>query len=424
MKIKVCMLAIFLLIVICTGCEDPFDYVGQLGDVTDQVELLDNPLKAQYLDGTSKVYARNIWDMHAFKGKIYFGGGNSSNDPPASNAVPVYMWSYSPKSGFIREFRTNDCQIHLIREFDGELYLPGHDASDGTVNGVHEWDLGNFYRLNKLTNKWVKYRNIPFAIHVYDVYKWGNKLFASIGPNTRSVADSTGPKGDPNATALQVSHDNGLSWEYMQISGSTYPPRGRIYNIFPLNGNLYITASYFAHYSGSSNILYQHTYNETRNFGTTRVERAVVLDDYTVFIDGGASNDHQYIPGNLRSAKNALSSTILKLPSGAVPRDLMVRDGYLYALVTYKNANDCYKNAVLVTWSVASADVEWLELFHFTKSTFARSFEYMDDSFYFGLGCDVWPGGENDSAPPTYLHETGNILRYVHTGHMSNGVTR
>ena len=404
MKIKACMAAIFLLVIICMGCEDPYDFVGQVGDVTDKIEELGNPLKDQYADGTPRVYARNIWDMHAFNGKIYFGGGNSSNSAPASNVGPGRLWSYHPVNGFVMEYQTRDEQVHLIREFDGELYLPGHDPQES-------WDWGNFYRLSKLTNKWIKYRTIIAGIHVYDVYKWGKHLFAGTGPGT-------------GARAIQVSHDNGLSWENAQIINSPIIDF-RIYGLFPMNGRLYFTTgNSLAYYSGRSNIFIGHSSAERIRFGVRRVERAVIFNDYTVFLNCNDTNDHQYLPIDLRAAKDVSSCHILKLPSGAVPRDLMVRDGYLYALVTYKNADDCYKNAVLVTWSAASTDVDWLELFHFTKSTYARSFERIGDSYYFGLGCDVWTGGTSDSAPPTYLHETGNILRYVHTGHMSNGVTR
>ena len=53
------------------------------------------------------------------------------------------------------------------------------------------------------------------------------------------------------------------------------------------------------------------------------------------------------------------------------------------------------------------------KLFHFYSSTFARSFEILNNDFYFGLGCEVkntkyWR--ENELVP-----ETGQILRVVGT---------
>ncbi len=188
---------IFLLLFAAIGCSQTDDDVEksvllELGDVTGQVSLLGNPLSARYADNTPRVYARNIWDMHAYDNKIYFGGGNSSNSAPAANAGLADLWAYDIVSqSFIKEYTVDDEQIHRIREFDNQLYIPGHDARES-------WDYGNFYRLEG--NKWVKYRTIPNAIHVYDIYKWDNKLFAVTGPQSPSKN-------------IQVSDDDGLTWK-------------------------------------------------------------------------------------------------------------------------------------------------------------------------------------------------------------------
>ncbi len=54
---------------------------------------------ARYPSGP-QVYARNVWDLQAYKGRLYIGAGNSSNrGPPASNSGPVPVNSYDPASG-------------------------------------------------------------------------------------------------------------------------------------------------------------------------------------------------------------------------------------------------------------------------------------------------------------------------------------
>ena len=54
-------------------------------DVTSKVEILGNPYSELYKSG-GYIYARNIWDMQVFSGKLYIGAGNSNNKGPAPNA--------------------------------------------------------------------------------------------------------------------------------------------------------------------------------------------------------------------------------------------------------------------------------------------------------------------------------------------------
>ncbi len=155
-----------------------------LGDVTSQIVNLGNPLNIKYPDNTPKVYARNIWDMYAFDNKIYFGGGNSSNADPAPNAGPADLWSFNPATqSFIKEYTLAEEQIARFREFDGQLYIPGHDSRES-------WDFGNFYRLEAGT--WKKYRTIPNGVHVYDIYKWGKQTLCCDRRTKQNISTSLG----------------------------------------------------------------------------------------------------------------------------------------------------------------------------------------------------------------------------------------
>ena len=105
--LRVSQMALLVLFIQCT--KDNNAPLVEFGDVTDQIVLLGNPLTAKYQNGTPKVYARNIWDMHAFGNKIYFGSGNSSNEGPAPNSGPAVLWSYDiAKQEFVNEFTTTD----------------------------------------------------------------------------------------------------------------------------------------------------------------------------------------------------------------------------------------------------------------------------------------------------------------------------
>ena len=133
-----------------SGTETPL-VIRELSDVTAKVVKLGNPLNVQYPDDTEFVYARNIHDLQVFNGKIYLANGAYDNKPPAANAGPVYIWSYSPVEGFKNEFKTTDEAILRFRVFDGELYAPGVDTRYGN-------NVGSFYRLEK--DGWKNHRTI------------------------------------------------------------------------------------------------------------------------------------------------------------------------------------------------------------------------------------------------------------------------
>lgn len=363
-----------------------------LGDVTKQVTLLGNPLSQKYADNTPKVYARNIWDMHAFNNKIYFGGGNSSNSGPAVNAGPADLWVYDIASkSFNKEYTVNEEQIHRIREFDGQLYIPGHDSRES-------WSFGNFYRLEK--GEWKKYRTIPNGIHVYDIYKWGNKLIAATGTQAPS-------------TSIQVSHDDGQTWhnaEYVNDEGSTNYHSNRMYTIFPFCGKLYVpNRPYPMTYTGEGNT-FREIINNTEavalyaniDIRVTRMERPVVFGEYTVYILGSTDNDHQYLPVALMYANKPENVVRHELPENTLPRDIMVKDNYLIVLLSAQQKDGRYYNTVIVTSDLSAESVQWTELFGFTSETFARSFEYLNGTFYFGLGCET----------DVLAQATGNILAF------------
>jgi hypothetical protein len=69
-------------------------------DVTAYVENLGNPFTAK------PTYARNVWDMQVFNGRLYFGHGNASNLNPSPNAGPINVPCEQP--GDIGQYRATD----------------------------------------------------------------------------------------------------------------------------------------------------------------------------------------------------------------------------------------------------------------------------------------------------------------------------
>ncbi len=73
--------------------------------------------------------------------------------------------------------------------------------------------------------------------------------------------------------------------------------------------------------------------------------------------------------------------------SESIGEDLLVRDGVLYALANRRLAPDKHVIYVYRTRDPTLADAStWEEVVHFTCSNKARSFEFLNDTLYFGLG--------------------------------------
>ena len=152
-------------------------------------------------------YARNVWDMQLFNGRIYIGYGNSSNMQPSPNAGPIPVISYDPASKqFINEFTVDEEQINIFKILNGKLYIPGHDARD-------DWSYGNFYVLNG--DKWQKIRSVPNASHVFDLDYFKGNLYSV-----------NGTEGNNSIEQVMVSKDMGLTWE-TQLPASGFSTIGR-----------------------------------------------------------------------------------------------------------------------------------------------------------------------------------------------------
>jgi hypothetical protein len=94
---------------------------------------------------------------------------------------------------------------------------------------------------------------------------------------------------------------------------------------------------------------------------------------------------------------------LVKFPQGSsVGEDAILIDNELYALANHKKSKD--KFIIYVYKAQKTNDkINWQEVCHFASHNKARSFEYLDGKFYFGLGQDY---GEA-------IANSGDILSYT-----------
>ncbi|MFD0697805.1 hypothetical protein ACFQZT_27410 [Paenibacillus sp. GCM10027628] len=381
-------------------------------DVTSRVEVLGNPF-------SKSAYARNVWDMQVFDGKIYLGHGNSSNDGPSPNAGPIPIYYYNPTTN---KFETQDVvsssakktgtkkyvdeeQIDTFKVLNGKLYIPGNDAHG------EGWEFGNYYKLDN--GKWIKYRNIPNGIHVYDMAYFNGNLYAAIGTDT--------------SPDVLMSQDDGITWSKIGSVDKFGPTRA--YTLFEFKKKLYAVSALLPKNNNwsdetkilciqgcaSEGIAKQET-RQTTVFGSemlpgisknatkvppyVRMVRTTVIDNKLLYIAGEIVNDQHWIPQSLFVATDINDARSVAFPNPkALPMDLLVRGDTVFALAYVETSPGQYTNIV---YKANSSDlVNWTELFSFKQNTFARSFEELNGDFYFGMG-------SNDNNPSEL---TGTILR-------------
>ncbi len=175
------------------------------GDYT----LVGNPYKKYYQDGEAS-YARNIWDMKLYNGKIYIGAGNSSNKGPAQNAGRVYVLSLDPTTDkFSEDYQVAEEQIDIFKIYGDVLYIPGHDATQ-------KWTLGNIYA--KKDNKWKKYRTLPNALHVYDLAVKDGKVFTAIGLKGKGAVFIS----DDMEKWKEIPHGDGRVYSFLEVGNELF----------------------------------------------------------------------------------------------------------------------------------------------------------------------------------------------------------
>jgi hypothetical protein len=348
-------------------------------NVTPSLELIGNPFTEK------PAYARNVWDMQFFEGKLYLGHGNSSNEAPNPNAGPIPVWTLDVASKtFSHDFTVDEEQIDRFRIFDDKLYIPGHDPKEG-------WELGNYYVLEP--DGWQKHRVIPHGIHIYDLLRFKGQWFAALGTN--GVQPSVLVSDDlqtwrPVTSVAQRAH------ELFEFQGTLYAMHWAYTDNDPGSSGLY---AYNGELFLKVGIPGKRLFPNAPADSLLRMTHLTTFANQLVYIGAEFQNDHQSDPleNGLYVAPRLNQARQIVLPlENAKPYDILQQDNTLFVLVSKKEESG-YINAVYQTQDLTA----WTELFRFSSETFARSFETVDGDFYFGLG----------SNPDTVSEAAGTILK-------------
>lgn len=169
-----------------------------------------------------------VHDLIFYNEKLFIGYGDA-----VVNTGPTDIIYYdTEKDTFITEFTVDEEAIYLYQVIDGQLMIPGIDATE-------DWTLGNFYVRGDST--WTKYRSIPHGIHVNSLASFQDRLFACTGAFS-GVGSDTIAFG-----SIFSSADNGLTWSLSYTTPTDEQNTYRVNAIIPFQQVLY--AFSFAYYA-------------------------------------------------------------------------------------------------------------------------------------------------------------------------------
>jgi len=379
------------------------------GVMIPSLESLGNPFLSRYPTGLGVDYARTVWDMQVWNGRIYLGHGDTG-----SNAGPIDVWYYAPdQARLVSEFSVDDEQIGHYCPIGDSLLIPGYDA-------MESWDLGNLY-VNEGTG-WQKLRTIPNAIHVYDLAMYENRLYAA---GSGQLPGSTTLDGG----FIGVSDDGGWSWGIelhlgpfckdgiTRVRDASDPGVARFTSLFELQGRLFASgwgasriyelgpdgfsllevdpfpgiASQFdeppllpPNEVNLSNAEIDRLWSDPKVAGY--IARSVQFSGPLVYI-GGIMSWTLYEPwqGIGVFAATAMQEgqirRVLDLGATWEPRDLAVSGDELYVL-SVSATDDGFRSRVDVTRDLS----EWAVALDFAADAPAFSIEVLDGYLYLGLG--------------------------------------
>ncbi len=373
------------------------------------VEWVGRPLMLRY--GTN-FFARNIWDMEVFDGRLYLGGGNSDNDTVGGNAGPVEAYYYDPVGDqFVQDYVIDEEQLDRFVVAGERMLVPGHDPHNNFAPS------GRIY-VRELGGEWHVWDTLPPVPHVYDVHYFDGAYYAALG------LDSTGTGG-----LIARSTDDGATWQIHYLPAALIGDRtayvSRAWSLFDFNGTLYVSTTSIPQPSTSfdfnkapvfalSSILSTghalfvqsnvdffpaevsemqlrrpngELYTMRPQPFLMRIERAVHFQDHLVYLAVINTSDHNWTPVTLYAMDTTNTPRAIEFETNEYAWDTWVEGDALYILLNQQVTEHLWSVRVMATCDLEN----WSEVAAFQSMTFARSFALFEGDFYFGLGTQSVP---------------------------------
>ena len=369
MRRFLCLIALALSLLTLSGCVR-----FTRGSIECVLAPEQTPICAFYEDYPT---AKNPWNMKLCDGILYFAtgdyGSNSGNTP---------IFAYDTRSGcWLEPFLTNDEALDAIRVIDGRLFVLGNDSTAAET-------VGNYYELTE--NGWVAHKNLPGAVHVFDVIAHGGERFFGIGTDGTELSPiiRMDAEGEYSYVPIVKSGENRLTQEDLEFS--------RVYNFFTAGGELY--AFFFAPHLDTSKA---HTYEfykydgesfdyvssfddlSIRLIGVSNGEKSKLLRQNFFTYEFSRGESAYFTSGFLYKTRDFINAEKISAPGDDVVSDLLCFGGEYYVLTFSRNDRASFANTV---WRLNDDDSMTKIISFRTLDAYALSFEYDGDKFYIALG--------------------------------------
>lgn len=336
------------------------------GTVPSAPELVGDPL-GTWRQVPDQAFARNIWDLQAFRGRLYLGYGDA-----IINTGPTDVIAYDPARGvFEHETVLQEEAILEYRVLGDRLFVPGADAVNSDDDSLYIRDAEGWRRIR-----------LPQVAHALDVAVRGTEICVV-------VQDRLGG-------AVRCTRDEGASWQSYRSAS------WRSVSLFQLGGALYVS-SYDSGVRRLDGAKVDFVLPGVATDGSELVTHATGCGEDVVFIAAriryvGDTVDRQILGLFRASIGPAGTIAVARIEVSGTPTDVFASAGRCYA-VTNRPRGEVFDVEIYES----TDDGSWRPRSQFSTDAMARSGELLDGDFYVGLGCD--PGRCNAAA--------GRILRIL-----------
>lgn len=360
--------------------------------------------------------ARNIWDLQVYKGKLYIGYGSTTQ-----NTGPTVLWAYDLTNETVAPIDTIASEaIERFRVWNDTLFVPNSDPTSGDARKL------TFLTENHISQEFSLNHGMA---HVRDVYFFNGRYYlvgntrcpGSKELNCAGIITTTDFSQNYTNTLLQAELSrtalNNGRWNWffglMEVDSQLVIPNAmftKAYhpNLTIKNNLLYLVNSdgiltWSAYQSPSTQLTHPHFY--TVDTTSTTIDTAGVLISLRVFEHASYHNKtlftlrtysmfNAYYQAQYNNSAGLMLKDSLRgaaknvnFPAAnAMGEDLKIIDGQLYVLANEKISQDSFHIYVYTTTTPSEAATSWTEVLQFDSKNMARSFEYADGFFYFGLG--------------------------------------
>lgn len=394
--------------------EQEVDFLAKIEACPDSLyELLGNMPQNAGINGK----ARNIWDLQLYQDKIYLGFGSTTQ-----NTGPTPLWAFNPNTYSFENLCTIGTEaIERLRVWNDTLFVPNADPTSGDLSKFTYLVDTNCHNVS-LSHK---------MAHVRDLYYYNGRYYL-VG-NTRCpgskeytcagliALDNFSGNFDNTllqAELLRADSLNNSRWNWffglMEVDGELIIPNAMFTRAYHPNltikHNLFYqlnqadTVSWSAFQPAPKQLNHSHFYTvdtaqtaivdtaglyislrifEHQSFQTKTI---YTLRTYSMFSEYYQTEYNNSAGMMLKDSLRGLAKKVNFSAANAVGEDLKIIDGQIYVLANEKIGPNQFKVYVYAASSPTAEASSWTEILQLDTNNMARSFEYDNNYFYFGLG--------------------------------------